>query len=121
MASDQVDVLLPAGEVDVNGDGGGSSFAASSTPIRESIIRLSWHDGSKKPRMLRGASTRGQSARRGGEAMSTNLAAGDLVLPRVRDVDPSRLLMHGSPDGALEPYMPREVDKELDKALASPG
>jgi hypothetical protein len=53
--------------------------------------------------------------------MSTNRAADDLVPPRVRDVDPSRLLMHGSPDGVLEPYMPREVDKELDKALASPG
>lgn len=53
--------------------------------------------------------------------MPTNPATDELVPQRVRDINPQNLLMYGTGDGVLQPYLPRDVDEELDEALASPG
>jgi hypothetical protein len=39
----------------------------------------------------------------------------------VREVDPNALLLMSQPYGRLQPYLPREVDADLDQALATPG
>jgi hypothetical protein len=42
-------------------------------------------------------------------------------LPMVRDLDPTSLLARLPPGGDLQPYVPRDVDAELDRALRLPG
>ncbi|WP_030154532.1 P-loop NTPase fold protein [Glycomyces sp. NRRL B-16210] len=39
----------------------------------------------------------------------------------VREVDPNALLLMPPTSGRLQPYLPRRVDSELDRALATPG
>lgn len=39
----------------------------------------------------------------------------------VRDVDPATLLLISHPLGYLQPYLPRDIDAELDSALETPG
>ncbi|WP_020673558.1 P-loop NTPase fold protein [Amycolatopsis nigrescens] len=41
--------------------------------------------------------------------------------PTVREIDPERLLLLPSGDGVLRPYLPRDVDAELDRSLSTPG
>ncbi|HEX3649041.1 MAG TPA: P-loop NTPase fold protein [Pseudonocardiaceae bacterium] len=38
---------------------------------------------------------------------------------KVRDTDPGRVLMYLGVDGKVQPYLPREVDSDLDEALAA--
>lgn len=42
-------------------------------------------------------------------------------IPRVRDVDPASLLAREPPGSTLQPYVPREVDADLNRAFAQPG
>lgn len=39
----------------------------------------------------------------------------------VREVDPNRLLLMSGPAGHLQPYLRRDADADLDRALATPG
>lgn len=42
-------------------------------------------------------------------------------IPRIRDLDPTSLLGRQPPGGDLQPYVPRDVDADLDRALRRPG
>ncbi|WP_162145991.1 P-loop NTPase fold protein [Glycomyces tenuis] len=43
------------------------------------------------------------------------------VATPVREIDPTALLLMSHSYGRLQPYLPRDVDAELDEALAAPG